>query len=118
MELLRKIIDKYLDIKTNALTISFVDLDKNELEGLEKAIKENRIVLKGDSLSIEAPEEYRDALGDDPYFLVGDGDTLYGLDEQVELEAEEKKALAGIPMTAILAMYLVGLVGESFNELE
>jgi MFS family permease len=53
-----------------------------------------------------------------PYFLVGDGDTLYGLDEEVEVEAEEKKALAGIPMTAILAMYLVGLVGESFNELE
>ena len=119
MELLRKIIDKYLDIKTNALTIYFVDLDKYELEGLEKAIKDNAIVLKGDSLSIEAPEEFRDALGVDSYFLVGEGDTLYGLEEEVELEPQEKKALTGgIPMTAVLAMYLVGLIGESFDELE
>ena len=120
MDLLRRIIDKYLKIKTMEYTISFVDLDKQELEGLEEAL--NGIVLKGDSLHVEAPEEFRDALGEQPYFLVGDGDVLHGLDEEVELEAEEKKALAGgIPMTAVLAMYLLGLVGsidETFDELE
>ena len=120
MDLLRRIIDKWLKIEATGYTISFVDLDKHELEGLEEAL--NGIVLKGDSLHVEAPEEFRDALGEQPYFLVGDGDVLHGLDEEVELEAEEKKALAGgIPMTAVLAMYLLGLVGsmhETFDELE
>ena len=117
MDLLRRIIDKWLKIEATEYTISFVDLDKQELEGLEEAL--NGIVLKGDSLHVEAPEEFRDALGEQPYFLVGDGDVLHGLDEEVELEAEEKKALAGgIPMTAVLAMYLLGLTHETFDELE
>ena len=122
MDLLRRIIDKWLRLEATGYTISFVDFDKQELEGLEEAIHKNEIVLKGDSLHVEAPEEFRDALGDQPYFLVGEGDILHGLDEEVELEAEEKKALAGgIPLTAVLAMYLMGLVGsigETFNELE
>jgi hypothetical protein len=123
MDLLRRIIDKWLKIKGTGYTISFTDLDKNELEGLEQAMVQNGIVLEGDSLHVQAPEEFRDALGDQPYFLVGEGDILGGLDEEVELEPQEKKALSGgIPLTAVLAMYLLGLLGvdslESFHELE
>ena len=118
MDLLRRIIDKWLKVKGTEYTISFTDLDKHELEGLEEALNQNGIVLNGDSLHVQAPEEFRDALGDQPYFLVGEGNTLYGLDEEVDLEPEEKKALAGgIPLTAVLAMYLLGLTHES-NYLE
>ena len=116
MDLLRKIIDKSLTIKeSDGYTFTPVNLDQTELKGLEEAFKENfrGIVLEGGSINVEPPEEFRDALGHGPYFLTpGEEDILFGLDEEVELSAEEKNALSGgIPMTAILAMYLVCMVG-------
>ena len=119
MELLRKIIDKSLKIKVaDGCTFSPADLDQKEVEGLQEAYTKNFGSSQnyGFFLHAEPPEEFRDALGEGPYFLVlSDDNTLYGLDEEIELSKEEKDALAGgISMTAVLAMYLLGL-GDSFD---
>jgi len=119
MELLRKIIDKSLKIKVaDGCTFSPVDLDQKEVEGLQEAYTKNfgSLQKSGIFLHAEPPEEFRDALGEGPYFLIlSDDNTLYGLDEEIELSKEEKDALAGgISMTAVLAMYILGLE-DSFD---